>query len=79
MVWRVVEHDDRRWNVSILAERRGNSPQWTLVFSFRPVDQAQGPLWAASPLTSTSKATLFAQAEKLSEDMLAAILAEHLQ
>jgi hypothetical protein len=79
MVWRVVEHDDRRWNVSILAERRGSSPQWTLVFSFRPVDQGQGPLWATSPLTSTSKATLFAQAEKLSEDTLAAILAEHLQ
>jgi hypothetical protein len=78
MAWRVVEHGDRRWNVSMLAERRANSPQWTLVFAFRPVDAGQGPLWATSPLTSTSKATLFAQAEKLSEDMLAAILAEHL-
>jgi hypothetical protein len=78
MAWRVVEHDDRRWNVSIVAERRPNSQQWTLMFSFRPVDAGRGPLWAASPLTSSSKAILFAQAEKLSEDMLAAILAEHL-
>jgi hypothetical protein len=78
MAWRVLEHDDRRWNVSIAAERRANSPQWTLVFAFRPVDAGQGPLWAAYPLTSSSKAALFAQAEKLSDDALAAILAEHL-
>jgi hypothetical protein len=78
MAWRVVEHDDRRWNVSIAAERRANSPQWTLVFSFRPIDAGQGPLWAAYPLMSSSKAALFAQAEKFSDDTLAAILAEHL-
>jgi hypothetical protein len=78
MAWRVLEHDDRRWNVSIAAERRANSPQWTLVFAFRPVDAGRGPLWAAYPLTSSSKAALFAQAEKLSDDALAAILAEHL-
>jgi hypothetical protein len=78
MAWRVLEHDDRRWNVSIAAERRANSPQWTLVFAFRPVDAGQRSLWAAYPVTSSSKAALFAQAEKLSDDALAAILAEHL-
>ena len=35
MVWRVVEHADRQWNVTIAAERRANSAQWNLVFSFR--------------------------------------------
>jgi hypothetical protein len=79
MAWRVLEHDARRWNVSIAAERRANSSQWTLVFSFRPVDAGQGSLWAAYPLTSSSKAALFAQAEKLSDDALAAILAERLE
>ena len=78
MAWRVLEHDARRWNVSIAAERRANSSQWTLVFSFRPVDAGQGSLWAAYPLTSSSKAALFAQAEKLSDDTLAAVLAERL-
>ena len=38
MVWRVVEHDEHRWNVSIAAERRANSPSWNLVFSFRGLD-----------------------------------------
>jgi hypothetical protein len=79
MAWRVLEHDARRWNVSIAAERRANSSQWTLVFSFRPVDAGQGSLWAAYPLTSSSKAALFAQAEKLSDDTLAALLAERLE
>ncbi len=79
MAWRVLEHDARRWNVSIAAERRANSSQWTLVFAFRPVDAGQGSLWAAYPLTSSSKAALFAQAEKLSNDTLAALLAKRLE
>jgi hypothetical protein len=79
MAWRVVTHGDRRWNVSIAAERRPDSPQWTLVFAFRPVDAGRGSLWAAYPFTSSSKAVLFARAEKLSDDALAAILAERLQ
>jgi hypothetical protein len=78
MAWRVLEHDHRRWSVSIAAERRANSPHWTLVLAFRPADTGQRPLWAAYPLTSSSKAALFAQAEKLSDDALAAVLAEHL-
>jgi hypothetical protein len=79
MAWRVLEHDARRWNVSMAAERRANSSQWTLVLSFRPVDAGRGSLWAAYPLTSSSKAALFAQAEKLSDNALAAILAERLE
>ena len=55
MVWRVVDHDDRRWNVSIAAERRANSEQWNLVFSFRPADLGQRAFWATYPLSSASR------------------------
>jgi hypothetical protein len=79
MVWRVVEHDDRRWNVTIAAERRANSAQWNLVFSFRPSDLGQRSFWVTYPLSSTSRAALFAQAAQLSDDAIAALLAEHLQ
>jgi len=79
MVWRVVEHDDRRWNVSIAAERRANSEQWNLVFSFRPVDLGQRTFWATYPLSSLSRSALFAQAAQLPDDVIAAFLAEHLQ
>jgi hypothetical protein len=79
MAWRVVEHDDRRWTVSIAAERRANSPQWNLVFSFRPTDVGQRSIWATYPVASSSKAALFAQAEALSDDALTALLAEQLQ
>jgi len=79
MVWRVVQHDDRRWNVLIAAERRANSPHWNLVFSFRPTEVGRRPVWATYPLSSASKAALFAQADKLSDAALIAFLAEHLQ
>jgi hypothetical protein len=79
MAWRVVEHDDRRWTVTIAAERRANSPHWNLVFSFRPTEVGQRSIWATYPVASSSKAALFAQAEKLSDDALTALLAEHLQ
>lgn len=78
MVWRVVEHGDRRWNVSVAAERRANSPEWNLVFSFRSAAPEQRTLWATYPLSSASKAALFAQAEQLSTATLAAFLAEQL-
>jgi hypothetical protein len=79
MVWRVVEHAERRWNVSVAAERRANSTQWTLVFAFRPVGPGQRAFWATYPLSSSSRAALFAKAEQISEDALTAFLAEHLE
>ena len=79
MAWRVVEHDERRWNVTMAAERRAHSPHWNLVFSFRPTDVGHRSIWATYPLSSSSKAALFAQAEQLSDDALTAFLAEHLQ
>jgi len=78
MAWRVVEHGNRRWNVTIAAERRANSAQWNLVFSFRCASTEPLSLWATYPLSSASKAALFAQAEKLSNEALTALLSEHL-
>jgi hypothetical protein len=78
MAWRVLEHADQRWNVSIAAERRPNSPQWNLVFSFRGTDPGQRSVWATHPLSSSSKSALFARAERISDDDLIALLIERL-
>jgi hypothetical protein len=78
MAWRVVEHGDRRWNITIAAERRANSHQWSLVFSFRADGPNQPCFWATYPLESASKAALFAHAERLSDAALAEFLAEHM-
>ena len=78
MVWRVVEHGDRHWNVSVAAERRAHSAEWNLVFSFRCADTEAQSVWVTYPLSSASKAALFAQADKLTNDALAAALAERL-
>lgn len=78
MAWRMVEHGNRRWSVTVAAERRPNSAQWSLVFSFRCVSTERQSFWAAYPLSFSSKAALFAQAEKLSNEALTALLSEHL-
>jgi hypothetical protein len=78
MAWRVVEHAERQWKVTVAAERRGTSQQWSLVFAFRSVGSGSRSLWATYPLSSLSKATLFAQADQLSNDTLTAFLAQHL-
>jgi hypothetical protein len=79
MVWRVVQHADRQWNVSMAAERRAHSTQWSLVFSFRAVGAERRSLWATYPLASASRAALFAQAEQIPDDTLKALLAEQLE
>jgi hypothetical protein len=77
MVWRVVEHGHRRYNVSVAAERRANSAEWNLVFSFRCASPDGASFWLNYPLSSASKGALFAQADKLSDDAITAFLAEH--
>jgi hypothetical protein len=78
MAWRVLEHAGRQWNVSLAAERGPNSSQWNLVFSFRAAEPAQRSIWATYPLSSSSKAALFAQADRISDKDLVALLAERL-
>jgi hypothetical protein len=78
MAWRVLEHADQRWNVSIAAERRPNSPHWNLVFSFRATDASQRSVWADYPMSSSSKSALFARADRISDDDLIALLVSRL-
>ena len=76
MPWRVLEHAERSWNVSIAAERRPDSPHWNLVFSFRTSDPGQRSVWGTYPLSSSSKAALFAQAERVSNGDLVTLLSQ---
>jgi hypothetical protein len=48
------------------------------VFSFRCASTERQSFWATYPLSSSSKAALFAQAEQLSDDTLTAFLSGHL-
>jgi hypothetical protein len=77
MAWRVLEAGDETWNISIAAERRANSNQWGLVLSFRSNGPSRRRFWAPVPIQSTSKATLYTQAEKLSDRDLLELINEH--
>jgi hypothetical protein len=48
------------------------------VVSFRPTSPGQRSVWATHPLSSSSKAALFAQAERISNQDLTALLAAQL-
>jgi hypothetical protein len=78
MAWRVLEHAGSRWNVSLAAERRPDSAQWNLVFSFRGADPGQRSIWASYPLSASSKAALYAQADRISDRDLIELLAAKL-
>lgn len=77
MAWRVLEVGGETWNISMAAERRANSDQWGLVLSFRSGGPSPKRFWAPVAVQSSSKATLYAQAEKLSDRELRDLLAEH--
>jgi hypothetical protein len=74
MAWRVLEHAGRTWDVSLATERGPNSSQWNLVFSFRSGDPGQRSIWAPYPLSSSSKAALFAKADRVTNKELAELL-----
>jgi hypothetical protein len=78
MAWRVLDIGDQVWNVSFAAERRANSAQWELVFSFRSAEPVPRRFWAPYPIRATSKAALYAQAETISDHDLAEFLNEQL-
>lgn len=77
MAWRTVALADRRWAVAVAVERRANSPMWTLVLAYRP-DNGGRTVWAEYPLQSTSRASLYDQAERLSDVALTTFLEERL-
>jgi hypothetical protein len=79
MAWRVVAHGETVWNVAVAAERTPQTSSWRLVLSFRTTGADRTSFWAPYPLISASKATLFAQAEQISNEKLLAVLADHLR
>ncbi len=80
MAWRTVSVADRTWAVAVAVERRANSSQWMLVLSFRPqVRDGSRTIWAEYPMQSSSRATLYDQAERLSDAVLADFLEGHLR
>lgn len=79
MAWRVLEIDDRQWNVSVAAERRAHSDHWNLVLAFRAVGGGTPSVWAEYPLSSSSRSTLLQQAERIPDERLVEVLADRLR
>lgn len=80
MPWRVIDAEGQRWLVHPAAERRPNVRRWQLMLSFRPVEPHEYPrtLWATYPMESSSKASLFEAADRLTDETLRDILSQHI-
>lgn len=61
-----------------VAERVANTHAWRLVLSCRVAGESRGALWASTGLQSSSRSDLYAQADRLSDDKVAAVVARHL-
>jgi hypothetical protein len=77
MAWRVVEHQDQVWKVSVAVERCANMTLWQLVLAFRSAGPQSTSFWTPYPLQSSSKSSLFAEADRIPDDRIAEVLAEH--
>ena len=79
MAWRVIDANDEVWFVMATAERRHDTPEWQLTLRFRCKDQDRNhdPFWVQFPLESGSKSSLFALADRIADDELRRLLAEH--
>ncbi|HTS90295.1 MAG TPA: hypothetical protein VMG41_17530 [Gemmatimonadales bacterium] len=78
MAWREVTIGDTRWFVAPVAERVANTHGWRLMLSCREAGAGRGPMWASTGLRSSSRSDLYAQADRLSDDKVAAVLVKHL-
>jgi hypothetical protein len=66
------------WTVSVVAERRAGSDNWTLVAGFRSAAPDPRRYWVPLPISSPSRAAAFAQADAIQADTLAAALSARL-
>ncbi len=78
MSWREVTIGENRWSVAPVAERVANTHAWRLVLSCRSTGEARRSLWASTAVQSSSRSDLYAQADRLSDDKVAAVVAKHL-
>ena len=80
MAWRILSREGEVWTVHPAAERRANQSTWQLMLSFRASRNGAGSrcLWASFPIESSSKSSLFIQAEKIPDEALHEVLSRHL-
>jgi hypothetical protein len=79
MPWKEVQVGDIRWRVSPVAERVANTHAWRLVLNCRSNGDSGRTVWATTSLQSSSRSDLYAQADRLSDARVAAVVAEHLE
>jgi hypothetical protein len=78
MPWRVIDTDGEVWHVQAAAERRANERLWQLMLAFRVASaERTRSFWAPYPLESVSKSSLFLQADRLSDEDLREVIAQH--
>ena len=80
MAWRVIDADGETWLVQPAAEMRHDVRVWRLTLSFRAKNSEREPqsFWATYPIESSSKSSLFQAADRLSDEVLKQVLAQHL-
>lgn len=77
MAWKEVRIGDVQWTVSPVVERVAHSHAWRLVLNCRSRGDTGRTVWAATSLQSSSRSDLYAQADRLSEARLQAVVAQH--
>ncbi len=79
MTGRVIDANDDVWFVMAAAERHCDEPHWQLSLRFRckNEDRRRDAFWVRFPLESGSKSSLFALADRIADDELRQVLAEH--
>ncbi len=78
MAWKEVTVGDTRWLVAPVAERTAHTHAWRLLLSCRCAGEPRRAVWAETELESSSRSDLYAQADRLSDDRVAAVLARHI-
>ena len=62
-----------------MAERVAHANSWRLVLAYRAPAPRRASVWAPYPIESSSKAMIYAQAERIPPEKLAAVLAERIR
>lgn len=77
MAWKEVQVGDMMWTVSPVAERVAHTHAWRLVLNCKSRGESVRTVWAETSLQSSSRSDLYAQADRLSEARLTAVVAQH--
>ena len=78
MPWREITVGETCWSVAPVAERIANTQAWRLVLNCRPRGEAARAVWASTSLQSFSRSDLYAQADRLTDAKVAAVVARRL-